>query len=127
MAKTGENGVPDDSLGPVAEDVGGQFDDRVHAQEGDQCRHQPEGPVRVEAAVANFSVSFDIPDQHVGDQVTAQHEEGNDANDAGALKHAWPGMSQQDGANGGTAKNVQAVQPWARCSLLGRLCRSFAD
>jgi hypothetical protein len=43
------------------------------------------------------------------------------------LKYARPGMSQQDGANGSTAEHVQTGQPWARCSLLGRLCGPFAD
>ena len=60
VAETGQDGIPDDSLGPVTEDVGGQFDGRVHTQQGDQCRHQPEGPVRIEAAVTDLTVPFDI-------------------------------------------------------------------
>jgi hypothetical protein len=36
-------------------------------------------------------------------------------------------MSEQDGANSGTAKNVQTVQPRALCSMLDRLCGPFAD
>jgi hypothetical protein len=62
---------------------------------------------------------FDIPEQHACDQVTAQHKEDNDTDDSGTLKYPGPRMSQQNGSNGSTAKNVQAVQPWAHCSLLG--------
>jgi len=42
--------------------------------------------VRVKAAIPDFAMLFDIPHQHACDQVAAEHEEHNDAHDAGALK-----------------------------------------
>jgi len=86
VAETGKERIADDSLGPVPEDVSGQLHDGVDAQERDEGRQQAEGPVRVKAAVADFAVPLDVPHQDAGDQVTAQHEEHNDPDDARALE-----------------------------------------
>ncbi len=111
VAEPGQQCVSDDSLGPVAEDVCHEFDAGIDAQESDEGREEPEGPVGVEPAVAHLAVPFDIADQHAGDQVPAEDEKGYDAGDARALEQSRPGVAQEDAADGGAAENVQAFQP----------------
>jgi hypothetical protein len=87
-------------------------------------------------------VPFEVPEQHVGNQVTAQHEEDNHTDDACTLKYPRPRMSEQDGANGSAAEDVQAIQPRARfrfpgcrlvlgsflgCRVWGCCCGAFTD